>query len=177
MKLIKKILLNVVIIVWLIIALFTTICLLSFNKFGTSVIGKNTLLIIDSDELEPDYKEGDLLVIKRNSDSKINVGDKVFYYNSSMNTSTLVFVGEIEKKTSSGKSEPTYTIDKEKVSSEYIIGKTTSVKKYSKLGTVLGALTSKWGFLFFILFPMLFAIIYEIMAIVDSTKNKTATSK
>ena len=172
MKLLKKILVNIIIAVWFVIAFFSTICLLSYNDFGTTVLGKNTLLIIDNDELEPRYKEGDLLVVKRQSDSKINVDDEVFYFNSAMNTKTLVFLGKVQNKQSVGKSDVTYTIDNEKVSSEYVIGDVDSVKTYDGLGKFLGALTSKWGFLFFILFPMLFAIIYEVMMIIDQSKKE-----
>ncbi len=172
MKLLKKIFVNIIIAVWFAIAFFSTICLLSYNDFGTTVLGKNTLLIIDNDELEPRYKEGDLLVVKRASDSKINVEDEVFYFNSAMNTKTLVFLGKVQNKQNVGKSDVTYTIDNEKVSSEYVIGDVSNVKTYNKLGTVLGALTSKWGFLFFILFPMLFAIIYEVMMIIEQSKKE-----
>ena len=171
MKQLKKIIVNIIIAIWFVIAFFSTICLLSYNDFGTSVLGKNTLLIIDNDELEPRYNEGDLLVVKRASDSKINVGDEVFYFNSVMNTKTLVFLGQIENKQEVGRSDVTYTIEGEKVSSEFVIGDVNNVKTYHKVGTALAIITSKWGFLFFVLFPMLFAIIYEIMMIIESNKN------
>ena len=171
MEFIKKILFDILIGVWFIIALFTTICLLSYNDFGVSTFGKNTLLIMDSDELEPDYIEGDLVVVKRSNDNKIAVGEKVFYYNSSMNSSVLVFLGEVEDKTEVSKTDTTYTIDGEHVSGEFVIGATKDAKVYNKAGMILGALTSRWGFMFFILFPMLFAIIYEVMMIVDAAKK------
>lgn len=174
MKQIKKIIVSTIAIIWFVVAFFCTVCLLSYNDFGTSVLGKNTLLIMDNDELEPKYNEGDLLVVKRSSDSKINIGQEVFYYNSAMNTSTLVFLGKVEDKEEIGKSDVTYTIDGAKVSSEYVIGNTDNVKVYHKIGTLLSVVTSKWGFLFFILFPMLFAIIYEVMMIVESSKEEKA---
>ncbi len=171
MNLIKKILMYIVFGVWFVVALFATICLLSYNEFATTVLGKNTLLIIDSDELEPKFVEGDLLVIKRESDSKINVGDKVFYYNSAMNTTILVYMGEVEEKTPVTKTETTYTIEGERVSGEYLIGRADNAKVYHKAGTILSILTSQWGFLFFILSPMLFAIIYEVMMIIEAGKK------
>ena len=177
MEFIKKMLIDVVIGIWFVLAFFATMCLLSFNDFGVAVFGKNTLLIMDSDELEPEYLEGDLLVVKRNSDSKINIGDKVFYYNSAMNTTTLVYQGVIEDKSEIIKTEYTYKIDGESVSSEYIIGTTNSTKAYHKLGTFLSVITSQWGFMFFVLLPMLFAIIYEIMMIVDTNKKNKEVSE
>lgn len=177
MKSIKKIITNIIIAIWFVIALFSTVCLLSQNEFGTAVFGKNTLLIIDSDELEPNYMEGDLLIIKRGSDSKIDVGEKVFYYNSTMNSTVLVYLGDVEKKEPINKSEVTYTIEGERISSEYVIGSTENTKAYHNLGTILKVITSQWGFLFFILFPMLFAIIYEVMMIVETSKKESEEDK
>ena len=172
MEKIKGFFINVIIGIWFIIALFSTICLLSLTDFGTMVFGKNTLIIMDSDELEPTYNEGDLLLIKRGSDNKIEIGENVFYYNSAMNSTVLVYFGEVQNKEPISKSEVTYTIENEKVSSEYIIGAEKSTKVFKGMGTILGVITSQWGFLFFILFPMLFAIIYEIMMIVDASKKE-----
>ena len=174
MRKLAGVLLNVLIGVWLIVAIFTTICLLSYNEFKVTTFGKNTLLIIDSDELEPDVLEGDLLVVKRNSDNKIDIGDKVFYYNSAKNTRVLVYNGYVQDKLEIDKKETTYTIDGEKVSGEYVIGKVDSSKAYHKLGTLLNIFTSKWGFMFMVILPTLFAIIYEIMMIFDVAQRNKA---
>ena len=177
MKKIARYLLNVIVTIWLIVALFTTICLLSYNEFKVTTFGKNTLLIIDSDELEPEIMEGDLLIVKRNSDNKINIGDKVFYYNSAKNTKVMVYNGFVQSKQEIDKKETTYTIDGEKVSGEYVIGKVDSSKGYHKVGTILNIFTSKWGFMFMVILPTLFAIIYEVMIIFDTAqKNKVNKS-
>ena len=75
LKKIGNVLLDVVITVWFVVAIFVTICLLSYNEFKVSTFGKYSFLIIDSEELEPEFKEGDLLIVKRNADNMINVGD------------------------------------------------------------------------------------------------------
>ena len=67
----------IVIGIWLLVAIFVTVCLLLYNEFKVTTFGKTSLLIVDSDEMEPEFLEGDLLVVKRNSDNKINVGDRV----------------------------------------------------------------------------------------------------
>ena len=64
-----KVIRNILIIIWFVIAVFVTACLLSYNEFKVSTFGKTSLVIIDNDEMEPDYFEGDLLLIKRVSDS------------------------------------------------------------------------------------------------------------
>ncbi len=50
MKGIGRILLNCLITVWLIVAIFVTICLLSYNEFKVTTFGSTSLFIIDSDE-------------------------------------------------------------------------------------------------------------------------------
>ena len=177
MNKIGKILFNIVIGVWLIVALFTTVCLLSYNEFKVTTFGKNTLLIIDSDELEPEVLEGDLLVVKRNSDAKINIGDKVFYYNSAKNTKVMIYNGFVQDKQEIDRKETTYTIDGEKVSGEYVIGRVESSKAYHKVGTILNIFTSKWGFMFMVILPTLFAIIYEIMMIFDAAQKSKNNQK
>ena len=177
MNKIGKVLLNVIIGIWLIVALFTTVCLLSYNEFKVTTFGRNTLLIIDSDELEPEIMEGDLLVVKRNSDAKIDIGDKVFYYNSAKNTKVMVYNGFVQDKQEIDRKETTYTIDGEKVSGEYVIGRVESSKAYHKFGTILNIFTSKWGFMFMVILPTLFAIIYEIMMIFDVAQKSKENKK
>lgn len=171
MKSIGRFLLSVIITTWLIVAIFVTVCLLSYNEFKVSTFGKTALVVIDNDELEPEYLEGDLLVVKRNSNAKINVGDRVFYYNSAKNSSTLIYNGIVQEKKDIDKNETTFLVDNEKVSSEYIIGKAETSKVYHKVGAVLNIFSSKWGFMFLVIFPTLFAIIYEIVMIFESRRN------
>lgn len=171
MKAIGKFLFDFIVGVWLILAIFVTICLLSYNEFKVTTFGKNSLLIIDSDELEPEFIEGDLLIVKRNSDNKINIGDRVFYYNSARNSKVLIYQGEVERKEEITKDEMTYTISGNVVSGEYVIGKIDGVKVMHNVGTFLGVFTSKWGFMFLVIFPTLFAIMYEIMMIFDTTRS------
>ena len=167
----KKIIVGVFTAIWFVIALFVTLCLLSYNDYKVPTFNKTSLIIIDSDSMEPDYYEGDLLVIKKTSNEKINVNDKIFYYDASKSTTTLINYGEVDDKEDINKNESTYTIDGIKVSSEYVIGSSKSTKLYSKLGFVLSIFLSKWGFMFLVIFPTLFAIIYEVVMIVDSIRN------
>ncbi len=171
-KKIGNILLDIVITIWFLVAIFVTICLLSYNEFKVSTFGTYSFLIIDSDEMEPQFLEGDLLIVKRNADNKIEIGDKVFYYNSFMDSSVLIYLDAVQNKYPVTKSETTFVLDGERVSGEYVIGKADTAKVCHKLGTILGILTSKWGFMFLIIFPTLFAIMYEIAMIIEMSKEK-----
>ena len=177
MKKIGNFLLEIVIGAWLILAIFVTICLLSYNEFRVSTFGNTSLLIIDSDEMEPDFNEGDLLIIKRGSDNKINVGDKVFYYNSTMDSNVWIYYDTVQEKKPITRDETTFTIDNEEVSGSYVIGKADGAKVMHKAGTFLAIFTSRWGFMFLVIFPTLFAIIYEIMMIVDARREMKLANK
>ncbi len=156
---------------WLVIAIFVTICLLSYNDFKVSTFGKDSLLIIDSDAMEPEFYEGDLVIVKRNSDNKINPGDKVFYYNSALTSDVWIYLDTVTSKQPVTRDETTFVIADEKVSGQYVIGKADGVKVFHKLGTFLGIFTSKWGYMFLVIFPTLFAIIYEIMIVIEARRQ------
>ena len=59
----KKILGNLIIILYVVVAIFTTICLLNFNEYKVSEFGDKTLVIVGKDGYE-----------------KADKGDKIFFY-------------------------------------------------------------------------------------------------
>lgn len=177
MKKIGNFLLDIVIGVWLIAAIFVTVCLLSYNEFKVSTFGSTSLLIIDDDSMEPEFMEGDLLIVKRNSDNKINVGDKLFYYNSEMDSNVWIYLDTVEEKTPITRDETSYKLGGKTVSGGYIIGKADGSKVMHHVGTFLGIFTSRWGFMFLVIFPTLFAIIYEIMMIIDARRDMKMASR
>lgn len=154
---------NIIFIIYAIIAVFVTICLLSFNEYKVSEFGDTSLVIVDNEELEPTYNKGDLVIVDKSK--RIREGDTIFFYNSSSDVVevTLATVQNVEKVNDS---EYTYAIDENRsISSEYVLGNAEDVTKISNVGTVLGVLESKWGFLILIVFPSLFAFIYEITVV------------
>lgn len=166
----KKILGNIIFVVYAIIAILVTICLLSYNEYKVSEFGNNTLIIIDSNNLEPDFIKGELVIA--NSEDKIELGDNIFFYNTYARDIeiTLGKVTNIEKVS---EKETTYTInDSIKLSSEYVIGSAKTASKYKNVGAVLSVLESKWGFLFLIVFPSLIAFIYELYVIAMEIKDR-----
>ncbi len=71
----KRIIGNVVFAIYAIIAVLVTICLLSYNDYKVSEFGNSTLIIIDSNEVEPYFKKGDIAIL--NKKDKIETGDKI----------------------------------------------------------------------------------------------------
>ena len=126
----KKIISNILIIVYMIIAIALTILLLSYNEFKVTEIGGNTLLIIKDNDLSPEYNKGELVII--NSEDSVKVGQKVFYYDS--NDSKIKIkegtVEEIEQLTSR---DTAYTLDGEKkIAGKYVIGATENAQVIQK---------------------------------------------
>ncbi len=171
----KKVIKNVVIIVYAIIAIFVTICLLSYNKFKTTQFGKTSLVIIDNTDLEPSYKKGELAIVTNSN--KIYKDDEIFYYNSYAGNITIS-VAKVTNIESFTDSQSTYTLESGiVVSSDHVIGKTDTTKKIPVIGNILSVLESKWGYLFIIVLPALLAFLYEIYEFVMQVKKSKKSDK
>lgn len=171
MKSLLKGIRSLIIGLWIVMAIFVTICLLSYNEYNITVINKNSFLIIDNDELEPKFKEGDLVIVKRVSDKKIEIGDTVFFYNGNKSNEFLINLGVVTDKQKVNDKESTYEIEGKTISGEYVIGKADGSKVMHHAGTALGIVQSRWGFMFLVILPALFAMVWEIIIIVDEVKK------
>ena len=171
MKKIVKFLIGIFIVIYVTIAIGLTVCLLNYNEYNLTVIGKNTFIIVKDDALNPDFKKGDLVIVKRNADSEIEAGDKIFFYNGKEHQ-VSVNLGDVVNNTKVTETESTFTIEGNlKLTSRYIIGKAETSKVYGGLGTALSILESRWGFLFLIILPVLLMFIYLIYAVIMEVKN------
>lgn len=164
----KKLIVNIFVIAYIICAIAVTVCLLSFNEFRVTEFGTKSLLIVDSNAIKGDFEKGSLLVV--DSDEEINVGDKAFFYNSSnQNEIALAEVKNIEKITDY---ENTYEFEGEKkVSKQYVIGSTKYAKEYKVIGSILGILESKWGYLFGVVLPIFLGFLFELTKVFEDIKN------
>ena len=165
----KKFLGNTLFGIYAIIAIFVTICLLSYNQYKVTEFGDYSLLIINNDSLQPEFNSGDLAIINGKED--INVGDEIFFYNTNSENIeiSLAKVTDMEKVE---KDEVTYTLSGDyKISSEYVIGNINGSAKMPVVGNVLGFLESKWGFLLLVVFPSLLAFIYQITVVYSEIKE------
>lgn len=162
----KKIISNTIFTLYFIIAIFVTICLLSYNDYKVSVFGKTSFIIVSDNKMEP-FSKGDLVIVE--NDDEIQKGDKIFYYYT-YNEQVKVKIGtvaDVEQKTS----ETTYSIDGKNYSNKLIIGKVSDTKIMKNAGTVLGILESKWGFLFLIVLPALLAFVNQLIIVVSGIKE------
>lgn len=171
MKLFKW-LFGILVIPYVLLALFVTACLVRYNDYGISVFGKTSLIIVEDDSLEPNFSEGDLLIVKKNDSSEVNANDYIFFYNMYEKQVSVNYGKIVGKEDLEGTTETTYTLEgNELLSSEYFIGKGDTTIRYKKMGAVLNFLESRWGYLFVFILPILVMFIYEIYAIVKEVKN------
>ena len=169
----KKTIQNILFTVYLVLAVFITVTLLSYNDFGITEFGSFTLLTITDNAIEPDFYEGDLVIVNKNDE--VLTGRKAFFYDT-YNQKIEVKLGTIEGAERVTSTEVTYTLEGErKISSEYVLGPANTAEVIPTLGKVLGVLQSKWGFLFIIVFPALILVINQIGIVfnnvIDSLKE------
>ena len=165
----KRFISNVVFIIYAAIAVFVTICLLSYNEYKVSELGDSSLIIVDSNQVEPYFEEGDLAII--NKKDTINEGDIIFFYNT-YSPEMQISLAQVTGKVEITPFEYTYTLNGDvPISSEYVIGSVNTAKRMPVVGAVLGVLESKWGFLFMIVFPSLVAFLYEMYIVIQEIKE------
>lgn len=170
MKKIMKILLSVIIVIYAIVAMFLTACLLNYNDYKITVFGDKSLIIVNDDTLKDKYKKGSLLVVDKNGE-EIKKGDEIIFYNT-YNNQVNISVAEVTAKEKITDTETTYTIKGDyDISSEYLIGSTKNVKAYGVIGAILGLLESRVGFLIFIILPITIAFLYEIYVLINEIKQ------
>lgn len=166
----KKLISNLIFIIYLIIAIFVTVCLLSYNDYKVTEFGENSLIIVSDKKMQPDYNKGDLVIVEKSDE--IEAGEKAFYYDT-YNQQIKVKLGTIEGIEKVSESEINYIIDdgEHKISSEYVIGSSSTASVMQNAGTILGILESKWGFLFLIVLPALLAFVNQAMVVASGIKE------
>lgn len=171
MKKVVKIFGLLIVAVYMVVAVFLTVCLLNYNKYHITELGKKSLIIVSDDDLEPKYVKNDLVVVYKNNNEDIKSGDYVFFYNAYQNQ-VSVNLGKIIKSTRVNEKEYTYTLEGNlEISSQYVIGKSETSKAYSNMGLVLKVLESRLGFLLIIILPILVLFIYQIYAVILEVKR------
>lgn len=177
MKKTLKIIFGILLIPYLIIVIFLTTCLLNYNDYKLTEFGDKTLIIVKDNSLEKSFHKGDLVVVTKNPNTDIKINDQIFFYETYA-AKVSVNLGTVQNKININKEETTYTMAGDyDLSSDYVIGKADTSKVYSNVGSILGFLESKWGFLFIVVLPILIAFIYEIYAIFTEVHKEVKNNK
>lgn len=166
----KKFLCNFFVILYFIVAIMITVCLLSYNKYNITEIGNYSLVLSTDEELKDVANKGDLILVEKVKAKNLNVGDKVFFYSIEENE-TVISAAKIISKEENGWGGTSITVEGNyKLSAENIVGKVDGSKKVPCLGSVLEIMESRLVFLFLIVFPSFIAFIYELYRVVMEVK-------
>lgn len=188
LKVVKNIVVMLLVVVYFVFVLAMTVLLLyRDNQNGVTKIDDTSLIIIDEDisrlsrdeSEEPQYKKGDLVLVKDTRLEDIKEGEELFTYRLLEDETTgrktitvdLGNVGTIHEREQeiSFENGNTYSM-------EFVIGKADST--HANWGTFLSVILSQWGFLFIVLVPSFLIFVYQLYALIIEIKyNKEATAK
>ena len=165
----KKIVFELLTVFYLIIAIFTTAFLLSYNTYNIAETENKTYYVAKNNNKE--YHYGDLIIINHKNKDNLKKNEYIFYYN----THKKMIVGfkkikAVEKIT---KNETTCLLDNDNyISSEYVIGSLNNTDIIPVIGYPILLFTSTWGYLIFIVLPLFCLFIYEIKEVAKEAKRK-----
>lgn len=166
LKLIKKIILGIVVIIFFIFVISNTVLLLNINKYGVTQFENITVIPIKNKVTSNKYQKGDIVLVEQRKLDNISIGDEIFVYKTQKSGAPIIdfgVIGEVhpEDEAVSFENGATYSAD-------LIVGEANKV--YNDVGTIFNFFQSTWGFFFFILLPSFLIFIYELYAIIVEIK-------
>lgn len=162
----KKVLGTILFVVYAIIAITVTVLLLSYNEYNNSQLGGYTVYIVKDDSLEPQYKQGSILLIKSTTDKNVQVGDDLFLYRVLNSKEYEVVYKTLTEKAQQGRHIVYKIGEDESYASDYFIGKGSDTIVINGWGYVLGLLESRWGYLFCVVIVSLLLFLQEVFELV-----------
>ena len=166
LKIIKSVILGILMFVYFTFVIAMTILLLNFNDYGVTEFGNKSIIIINDEISNDNYKKGDIVITEKNKIEKLEVGQELFTYKVDEKGNVNIDLGKIgniytEENAISFENGSTY-------SNEFIAG--SPIEKYEKIGTYLSIVESKWGFLFIVLVPSFLIFVYEVYSLIIEIK-------
>lgn len=152
---------KILIVIYAIVAIFTTISLFTYNKYNISEIGNKRIIKLNKDIDK--YNKGNLLIVSKKEE--YSAGDNVFYCKLE-NEKCSINYGKVTTVMGGNPQ-----ISGEEISKKLLIGTDENIKVIPVLGTIMGILESRWIYLFFIVLPILIAFIYELYTITKEVKK------
>lgn len=172
MKVIGNFFKGILLTVWLVVAIFVTICLIAYNDFAVSEFGDYSMFVVDNQYLEPTFHKFDILIVKKGISTEYKVGEPTFFYNNNEKYGTFINLGEITDIQYNEKVEDNFYFDGDTlITFDNIIGHANNAIVIKKLGILLSVLENRWGFLLLVILPCIYLVVYEIYNIVYEVKK------
>lgn len=180
-KRITGIIFNVILWIFLIFALIMMIFAFASNsnKYGVSMLGNKVILNVKTNSMEPTIMTGDLIVGTTLSDEEkktLQEGDIITFYadlfgkGKEINTHRIVsieHIGENDYRFHTKGDNPDATLDSNPILlSDIVCTWKEGDTQIHGLGSVIGFLQSRTGFLIFVIIPLIGLFVYEIVRLV-----------
>ena len=160
----KKNLWHVCIILYVLLSVFITLCLLMYNEYNVTEFGNKILVMVENDTTGK-FNKGDLIIVTKNDDYEKE--DNVLYYISKEKTYFINY-GMIESE-----NNDSVIIENDVIDKKEVIGTIKNATVIPIAGSILSLLESKWVYLCIIILPILIAFLYEVYSIIKELKGKT----
>ena len=164
----KKVVRNILICLYFIIAFLVTYSLMTYNSYNIAEF-KNKYVFTMSENTKK-YKKSDLLVLEKNN--KYKIGDNAFYYEVK-DSKAKVKISKIKNIESVSNNKNLYVLDNGlKLDNNKILGVNKNLTVYPIIGSLYTLLTSRWGYLIIVILPMLSLFIIEIVQIIKELRKQ-----
>ena len=151
----------VILAVYVVVAVFVTANMLAYNQYNLTEWGGKVFVNLKDDL--GNYHKGDMVVLKNRNDYQ--AGDYLFYC-TLKEERCIISYGRIETMMGG------IIVNKETISSKFVLGVDKDVRVIPVLGGILNVLESRWGYLCFVVLPILVAFVYELFHISREVKRK-----
>lgn len=172
MKKILKIVFDVVLVLFIILAATVTLISLNTKDRGVTNIAGKVVLNIQTDSMKPTIKPGDLIITKKYSGEEVQKDDIISFFSVEQDTTIIKTHRVVNVMNNNG--TITFTTKGDNADGEDFAQLTKNDivaiyknKDYSGtripvLGRIISFLKSQMGFLFFIILPLFALVIYEL---------------
>lgn len=159
MKNIIKIILWILLLIYVLIVLSLCIFILNQNSYGITEFNNKSFVIVNEKNKYGNYKDGDLVVVRRKDFNSLEIDDEIFIYKSDEKNYIYVHIDKIKNINKVNK-DVTLFSDEQDYNDEFILG--VSENKIEHLGGIIEFLEGKWAFFTLIILPCSFLAIYEV---------------
>ncbi len=163
----KKLVLDIVVVIYMLVAIFITATLLAFNEYQVTEFGNTSLVTLNTKI--GSYNESDLLLISKTNIASIKSGDNIVYYKET-DSNTKIEISKV-KKINKTSEVNFFTDNGDFVLEENVLGTDENIKVIPLVGSILEVFQSKWGYLGIIILPISLGFIYELYAVVRELKK------
>jgi len=165
----KKIVARVLVVIFVLIAIFITANILAYNDYEVAEFGNKSWILADEHMKEYGYNKGDLIIADKSTIDDLKANDEILYYDIYAPTVTIN-KGKIVEISDDGSQ---YYMDNNirSAAKRNVLGSVESLKVYPKVGGVLEVLENRTGYLVIIILPTLGLFAYLIRKITVELKE------